>query len=155
MKSPKETFRSNENQQERIGKILSSIAFPPLMWFKREGDNSVLPFKLCSNPADTNCPLGLNMSQQGPWSNASHGIDFSTRLSLVGRLPELKSSQEPTVRLSQASPGSFKNNRHGMGVKQEKALVKAALQVLFNACLDESQSWLQCKTKVLRGHSAL
>jgi hypothetical protein len=54
MGSSKVTFHINKHQQERSGILPLPINFTPSTWFKKEGDDSVMLLKLCSNPTNKN-----------------------------------------------------------------------------------------------------
>jgi hypothetical protein len=55
-KSKKVTFRSNKFQGDPSGVLPPPIGFTPSPWYKKEGDDGVMSFKLRSNPTEKNSP---------------------------------------------------------------------------------------------------
>jgi hypothetical protein len=55
-KSKKVTFRSEKFQGDPSGVLPPPIGFTPSPWYKKEGDDGVMSFKLRSTPTDKNSP---------------------------------------------------------------------------------------------------
>ena len=57
MKAPKKTFHGNKRRKERTGVVPPPITFTPSTWYKKEDDESVMSFKLRSNPSEKKSPV--------------------------------------------------------------------------------------------------
>jgi hypothetical protein len=158
--TPRKRVRSDEHRkQDKERKFYLHIQIAPLSGYKNQGAKEGKIVKCPSSPTQANVK---RHQEQAKFFAKGVG-----RANNQGQLAFYKIiSGQDITRVQVKSKAScttasgdvlavLKTVGTSMGVKQEEGLVEARTASPSKICLDESKSWLQYKTKVLCGYSAL
>jgi hypothetical protein len=164
MKSPKKTFRTNKHKKQRSERVVPPpIEFTPSSWYKNEGDEYVMTFKLRASPTEKNSPVYEMTAKSFATGSVEQFIHWKRDLYKIIKGQHITKVQDKFTMAKRLLHGDalavFEATASALDCIEddefELAMMELALHVFPKNALTNQKSWLRRSTSARKASDML